>query len=228
MRRDGFSMGVAPFTFAGVFTLPSKSLAEQNPSAYIAALREAPTLKAGLGTCAHCGMAIMNIYIVRDSAGDLWGVGCECIRHITDDVAVIDAAQKAKKEAERAKRAEAAAKRREADRAKRQAEHDARLEAERVRNGGLTDAEIRAQEHQRCIAARMQAVQPILEALAGETSQFCSSIRHEMAQDGRLPRGRGLDILTEILAKQAGRKGSKGYAAAYAKWEELIEEIEVL
>lgn len=38
-----------------------------------------PNLKAGLGTCAHCGHAISIICIVQVGNGDLYGVGSDCI-----------------------------------------------------------------------------------------------------------------------------------------------------
>lgn len=41
--------------------------------------KEAPKLKAGLGTCAHCGMAISLICVVRTGNGDLYGVGSDCV-----------------------------------------------------------------------------------------------------------------------------------------------------
>jgi len=33
----------------------------------------------GAGTCAHCGMAIMNVYQVQIGNGDVYGVGSSCI-----------------------------------------------------------------------------------------------------------------------------------------------------
>jgi hypothetical protein len=108
-------MGTAPYAFAGVCELPSPELAGQNPEAYNAALRDLPRLKSGLGTCACCGMAISSIFIVRDAAGDLYGVGCDCIRkverdggglgklHPTDQTLLLQA-DRARRELERNKR----------------------------------------------------------------------------------------------------------------------------
>jgi len=100
-------MGVGPWRFVGVAQIPPTSLGEANPDAYNNALRDLPKLKAGLGTCACCGMAIMNIFIVRDSAGDLWGVGCDCIRKThRKGEPIYDAAMQAKAEMDRMARHE--------------------------------------------------------------------------------------------------------------------------
>ena len=34
--------------------------------------------KGGCGTCSHCGMAIMNIVVIRTGSGELHGVGTSC------------------------------------------------------------------------------------------------------------------------------------------------------
>lgn len=72
-------MGRGPWKFSGTFKMPDKTLAEANPQAYNNQLKHAPDLKFGLGTCACCGMAIMNVFVVKDADGDRWGVGCDCI-----------------------------------------------------------------------------------------------------------------------------------------------------
>lgn len=34
--------------------------------------------KGGCGTCSHCGTAIMNIVVIRNGSGELYGVGTSC------------------------------------------------------------------------------------------------------------------------------------------------------
>lgn len=77
-------MGTGPFVFVGMAKLPSAELAGQNPDAYNNALRDMPKLKSGCGTCSNCGMAIMNICIIRNSQGELYGVGTDCVEKTGD------------------------------------------------------------------------------------------------------------------------------------------------
>lgn len=74
-------MGRGPYTYAGFFDLAEardpKSAA--NFGNMTGGIPDAPKLKSGLGTCACCGMGIMNICIVSDADGNLWGVGTDCI-----------------------------------------------------------------------------------------------------------------------------------------------------
>lgn len=52
----------------------------------------------------------------------------------------------------------------------------------------------------------------------GECGAFLRSIANDLTQ-GTLPRGRGLDIVLEIIAKWSGRAGSKAYNARLAELE---------
>ena len=52
--------------------------------------------------------------------------------------------------------------------------------------------------------------------VTGQAGGFLASIAIGL-RSGNAPAGRGRDILLEILAKQAGRKGSKGYEAAFER-----------
>lgn len=47
--------------------------------------KDAPKLKAGLGTCACCGMAISLICIISNAAGELYGVGSDCAEKTGND-----------------------------------------------------------------------------------------------------------------------------------------------
>jgi hypothetical protein len=43
-----------------------------------------PEIEKGCGTCAHCGTAIMNIYVVETSEKRKFGVGCDCIMEVAN------------------------------------------------------------------------------------------------------------------------------------------------
>jgi hypothetical protein len=79
-------MGTGPYSFCGIVEMPNlsensaTSFGSANPYAEVQSLK----LKAGAGTCACCGMAITVICVVRDGAGDRWGVGSDCIEKIGD------------------------------------------------------------------------------------------------------------------------------------------------
>lgn len=78
-------MGTGPYAWVGMVSIPSPSLAEANADAYANAMRELPRhLVGGCGTCANCGMGIMNICIVRDAQGREYGVGTDCIAKVDD------------------------------------------------------------------------------------------------------------------------------------------------
>jgi hypothetical protein len=75
------TLGPGPYRFVGCYDLaadmdPTSAANFGNMTGW---LPYAPKLKAGLGTCAHCGTAIMNICIVRVGNGDLYGVGEDCV-----------------------------------------------------------------------------------------------------------------------------------------------------
>jgi hypothetical protein len=62
----------------GFFSLPSPSLAEHNPSAYNAAMRDVP---AGAGSCQHCGTGIMHHVVIRIGA-ERYFIGHDCARRV--------------------------------------------------------------------------------------------------------------------------------------------------
>jgi hypothetical protein len=75
------TLGPGPYRFVGCYDLgaaqdPTSAANFGNLRGWLA---DAPKLKAGLGTCAHCGTAILNICIVRVGNGDLYGVGEDCV-----------------------------------------------------------------------------------------------------------------------------------------------------
>jgi len=87
----------------GFWTAPSRSLAEQNPEAYNAALANAPKI-AGLGNCSHCGRAITENVIVLGEDGIVRPVGTSCAEWVgVTDEEVAEAREAARKAAEDAR-----------------------------------------------------------------------------------------------------------------------------
>jgi hypothetical protein len=71
------TLGAGPYKFAGFAqihkgngTTPPKY--PERPARFV----------RGMGTCAHCGMAILNVYMVEIGNGDVFGVGSDCIGRI--------------------------------------------------------------------------------------------------------------------------------------------------
>ena len=121
-------LGLAPFQCIGTFELPSQALQQANPEAYNNALRQMPR-GFGCGTCALCGIAIMNNFLIRSSDRKTFSVGCECVKKTNDATLIrkVDAERRRVESEERAKRdAQEAAERAERDRV-------AAVEAERQR-----------------------------------------------------------------------------------------------
>jgi hypothetical protein len=72
-------MDLSTAVVIGFFSLPSPSLAERNPSAYNAAMREAPK---GAGSCQHCGTGILHHVIIRLSDGSRSFIGRDCANRV--------------------------------------------------------------------------------------------------------------------------------------------------
>lgn len=73
------TLGPGPYRFLGAVQIikPSEAMPEGN---YRQLRQETPSrFVRGMGTCAHCGMAIMNVYFVEVGNGDVYGVGSDCI-----------------------------------------------------------------------------------------------------------------------------------------------------
>jgi hypothetical protein len=85
-----------------------------------------PELERGCGTCAHCGTAILNIFVIRAGDGKNYGVGCDCIEKSNLPYAVKNAVEKQRLLRERDKR-RAASDRRRVERNKRKADFLARF-----------------------------------------------------------------------------------------------------
>lgn len=209
-------MGHAPFRFIGTAKIPSPSLGEANPTAYMNALAALPRdLKNGCGTCAHCGTAIMNIFIVCNQAGDKYGVGCDCIEK-TADRPLVRASHLAKLAADRdARRA-----RKEAKRLAWLAEKDATTGETREERMTREAAEHRAAYEAKEAAhfanrkTNSEALAKWATALRDGQGGFRDSVGQDM-QAGFLPKGRALEIAADILGKIfGGRRDTKAYWTA--------------
>lgn len=204
-------MGAAPFRFVGFYAIPSPALAEKNPDGYNNALAAMPR-GVGCGTCACCGMAITNNYIVRNSAGKLFAVGCDCIEK-TGDAPLISRAEAQARANARAKRAVIAAER---EALRRQAWEAGRAEREAR---AAADAQAQA-ERERINRERFGW---ILAVLSGPAGGFCESVANDIVRFGRLPSGRGLTILREIYAKATGgRCGSRAFEDACNQFDRML------
>jgi hypothetical protein len=75
------TLGPGPYRFVGCYDMGEAM--DSTSAANFGNMRgwqaDAPKLKAGLGTCAHCGMAIMLICIVQVGNGDQYGIGSDCV-----------------------------------------------------------------------------------------------------------------------------------------------------
>jgi hypothetical protein len=204
-------LGMAPFRCEGVVEIPSPSLAEANPSAYNAALAALPP-GIGCGTCAFCGHPLRYNYIIESADGHRFVVGSECVNK-TGDAGLVNMVKREKRRAAREKK-EAA----------RRVKWEATIDRQRKRNGGLTDGELAAQLFEKERAPRITILAPLAERLADGRGGFCDSVA-EGLRNGDLPSGRGLEIMVDILAKQAGRSGSKAYWAEAERIEADIENL---
>jgi hypothetical protein len=120
--------GPAPFRFVTAWSMPSRALLEANPEAYNRALAERPEGSSCI--CDHCGMDIMNHYIIQAADGHRFCVGSECVMK-TGSPGLVSEAEMAHKRLANANR-----------RARKQEARYAEAELERTVNGGFTDAEL--------------------------------------------------------------------------------------
>ena len=216
------TIGPGPYRFVGTYDMGAALAHQASFGDTAAAFRDAPRLEAGMGSCAHCGHPILNICIVRRGDGKLYGVGTDCILK-TDDGKLVDAVKVEKNRLAREKRA-----------AKREAARLARLQQQRENNGGMTDWELA--EHRRALAdaAEQERLKPIKAALEPYSALiedgkggFCDSVARDL-RDGHVPRGRGRDIMLDIIAKQEGRANSKKFIARRDELETELKRVESL
>lgn len=224
---ENAGMGKAPFKLVGFYAIPSKSLAEHNPTAYNNMLAAMPK-GVGCGTCVYCGTALINNFIIESSDGKKSAVGCDCVAK-TGDQGLTDTIKLKKLELAREKRALARQAKWQAQEDKRQAE----LEEERTRNGGLTDSQVYQQKVDALEAEFGLAAKTISENLgellnALDPKKDSSSFVRDMIS--LIERGQLNDlsrnmwnIVADIAAKQTGgRANSKAYNTDRARYDDMI------
>ena len=182
-------LGVGPFRFLFAVSLPSPSLAEKNPAAFQAALRDLPR-DVGCGTCAHCGQAIVHNFVICDSTGRKSAVGSECVAKTGDKALGNKVDIAAAKIVRDARRAKVAAKR-EAARAAWLVINGPRLEREQAEREAAHAAQVNN------VLAEWSFALPALDAGKGS---FCESIASDI-RNGRAPRGRAAEIVAKIADK---------------------------
>lgn len=217
------STGIAgPYRFVGWFSFPSKGLAEANIWAYQNALRELYESQKGLGVsggcCQHCGMVLMHNFVLEGQDGRRFVVGSDCIRRSGEMTSAI------KRAAEAASR-RAAEDRRRAEEAREYAAFLARIGADgfvsvRQLFQASDEARCRCEQERRERQAREAWATNawLIEVLAGMAGGFCEDMAARLrthALDLRNFSQRQIDIMCDIYAKQAGRRGSKAYNGAY-------------
>ena len=95
------TLGAGPYRFVGSFSIikPCENMPEGNYSQIAKTLHK--NFVRGSGTCAHCGMAIMNVFQVETGNGEVYGVGCDCIMKVGMDAAELTKVEKAVKQHEK-------------------------------------------------------------------------------------------------------------------------------
>lgn len=86
-KFEAAGLGKAPFFYRGFVQIPSTEVAEKNPSGYENMMKDIPPA-FHCGTCAYCGLAIMNNYLVASSDEKFFSVGMDCIKKI-DDIQIL-------------------------------------------------------------------------------------------------------------------------------------------
>lgn len=215
-----FKMGVAPYQLVGLWSMPDLGLLEVNPDAYHREMRTSP--KCGIGSCDHCGTGIVHHFVITDARGDLFKVGSTCIEQLGQQ-SLVSARDAVIREEARRKRADARAHKR----LSRQLEFEAQRQAERDRNGGLTDDELAAQERERREQelrwGLCDVVYPVRQVLCA-AGDFGNRMV-QLMQAGETPSVNAFRICVEILAKRAGRKGSRAYQEALPGAEQQMRDI---
>ena len=219
--------GEGPYYFVGCFDLAEAT--DSDSAANFGNMRgwlnDAPRLKAGMGTCACCGHAIMQICIVRTGNGDLYGVGSDCIEKLGDAGLSKDAAAaialrtkiKARKRSQvRAAAALAARQLKTAQAAgfttwtEYVADHQAKQKADQDRQ---------AQDQAAKLAERLAPIAHVVEALKIEarSSDFHRSLYDQLTNTGSLsPRQAACALKTAYGRRTSGAEYERDFDALTA------------
>lgn len=99
------TLGLGPYKFIGIIEIKK---GEYGTKLFGSVPVE--TVKRGLGTCAHCGHAIMSCFIIQIENGERFGVGSDCIHKAGLPYIELTKIQKIERERQRTQRAERKAK----------------------------------------------------------------------------------------------------------------------
>lgn len=75
----------------------------------------------------------------------------------------------------------------------------------------MTDKEVAENAFKEIIHSRVIQLLPIALLLNDGKGGFCQSVANDMIELGKVPMGKCLDIVLDILSKKEGRRGSKAY-----------------
>jgi hypothetical protein len=162
MTNQTIGLDLANAVVVGFFSLPSPSLAEQNPSAYNAAMRDVP---AGAGSCQHCGTGILHHVVIRIGT-ERYFIGRDCANRVGSPM--VRRCVRENMTAEQIERREADAK---ASQAAWRAAEDKR-EAERAA----------------ALRARFELLRDIIEPLEAKGTAFHSSLASQLRSGPLSPR----------------------------------------
>lgn len=79
---EAAGLGKAPFTYVGMWEMPSPTLAESNPEAYKNSLASMPS--CACGSCNFCGTPIVYNHLIKSADGKLHAIGCDCVHKAGD------------------------------------------------------------------------------------------------------------------------------------------------
>lgn len=161
------------------------------------------------GNCDHCNTYIKTAYLIASSDQKKFRVGNKCVLKTGDP--------SLQKDAKKFKRLRDSERRKE----RRKAENDLFDAEERERNGGLTDSELFSKLGSLTWRLREVLLEEFIP-LVGSGSEFTQSISDTLSQ-GDIPRGRGVEITLDIIAKTAGVEGSLGYQELYNRASKTFE-----
>lgn len=220
---EASGLGKAPFQLVGFYSIPSASLAEQNPQAYHNELALMPK-GISCGTCCYCGTSLKNNFIVRSADDKTFVVGCDCVEKIGDKglINAIKLLKRQQRIEEKQRRLDEQNK----ELSRRYAERDAN---ERAANNGFTVAELKEQQHRQYIEQVVEIVAPITNVLHRSYGDFAAQMCEHLNKGA-------LDVITpnmqriilEIVSKSFGRKNSAQYNEAYDEMSMLFEQARSL
>lgn len=215
-------LGKAPFRIVGLFSFPSKSLAEFNPSAYNNQMQAMPK-DVSCGQCQFCHTALTHNYIVKSSDGRKFVVGSDCVKK-TGDHGLVEQIKLIEREA-----------RREAKLKAMQAQAQAILNAQREKNNGLTDSELFEKKKQETLDLRMPYIEklelmlsPFITGLKQSNGQFSADMIQKLNQCNLDLSDRTVRIIIGIAAKLAGRANSRAYNQRFQELEILWDEVKTV